>query len=59
MTESLDKLVNKRPEGATFHIFVLRPPVLAEWEEEQAVQRAIHDLGGLCEERGLDCVVGG
>jgi hypothetical protein len=59
LIKSLDVLAGKEPVMADFSIFLLRPPVLQLTEQEQAVRKAINELQQLCEERGLDCHLGG
>lgn len=55
----LDKLAFRKPPGADFDIFILRPPMLRDRSEELVVQRAVEELAELCEARGLDCYIGG
>jgi len=57
--ERLDALALMQPEGTTFEIFVLRPPVLAEPSEEAVVQAAIEGLVEACQKRELRCRIGG
>ncbi len=59
LIESLDQLAIRAPAGTAFEIFILRPPVLEQRDEEQAVQQAVEDLAALCGQRGLGCRVGG
>jgi hypothetical protein len=59
LIKSLDVLAIKEPEGAAFKIFVLRPPVLDDAQEEQVVQRAVEDVANLCQARDLGCHIGG
>jgi hypothetical protein len=59
LAATLAKLGRKEPDGKNFRIYVLRPPVLDNAQEEQAVQRSIADLAKLCRENGIDCRIGG
>lgn len=59
LLKSLDALTLREPDGASFEIFILRPPVLSEREAEAVVQDAIDQLVKACQQRGLGCRIGG
>jgi hypothetical protein len=59
LAATLATLGRKEPDGTSFRIFILRPPVLDNTREEQAVQHSIEDLAQLCHENGIDCRIGG
>ena len=58
LAETLELLAGKEPEGKSFQIFILRPPVL-ESEEEQLVQSSVENLTQICQKYGIGCRIGG